>query len=355
MLKQKINLVEFLLCLFLSSFVSSCELPNEQNGATSSQGERPGTNPDELIEQIVEGLQAVSTDFEELSRPGQVQAWVDKLVVKAQPGIDMPQIATMREGEMAAYLRQRTVAKTEFELRGQRFMEPWILIRMQDGTLGWVHEGGVKYVTPQYIDWMVGQQTRPDTRTRSMNLPQSPAIDRVVIPGQRVGAIRVNNSEEELIGLYGRSNVSQGEVDKPGAGSLPCTIVFPGTDDELRVTWKDASAREGVAAVYIMQQAATWFTPQGLRMGLDLAGLAKVNQAPLDFYGLGWTYAGTVQDWHGGELNQYSQYFYVMLAPPRRVPREALRPFSGDKVISSNAKGVEALNLKVDRWVVYLD
>lgn len=338
-----------------------CQLPPQQNGNNSggSGGQNApstrSTDPEAVIETLVDGISEISGEIAEISemaRPDQVQAWVDKLIVKAQPGEDMPQIGTLREGEIATYLHQRTAARTSFTLRGQRFYEPWILIRTDDGLLGWVHEGGVRYVQSDFVQWLSQQATRPNAR--SAQIPISPEADRVVIPGQKVGGIRLSTSEEDLMQLYGPQNLGRSRVNKPGEGPQPCTVVFPETKDEIRITWQDEE-RTKISAVYLMRAGGSWFTPQGLRMGLPLDELTKVNRAPLQFYGFGWKYSGTVKGWKSGRLSPYSKYFYVMLEPSDKAPSQTVQAFKGQQTYSSNAQGVESLGLRVSKWVVYLD
>ncbi|MDX2248573.1 MAG: hypothetical protein SF052_17440 [Bacteroidia bacterium] len=335
--------------IILLAIVSACEVPQGQGNGT------PGLSQ-ETVGNFVEGLQDVSTEFKELAKPNKVQAWVDNLIVKAQPGgKDMPQVAVMQEGETADYLYQRTVRKSEFLLRGQRFMEPWILIRTQDGTMGWVHEGGVRFIGTDLNNLLsIGQNTDPNARTRSLDQPENtnPSQDRQVIPGQRVGAIRLKSTETELMGIYGPTNVSRGVVDVPGGQQEACTILLGGTQDELRITWKDDSHSQ-VKAVYIIQPNARWFTRQGLTVGISLAELTKVNKAPVNFYGFNWTYSGTVNSWKNGSLNPYEKYFYVVLSP--QASPSLINKYEGNQVFSSNDEGIELLNIYVSRVVVYLD
>jgi hypothetical protein len=339
--------------LIAFGWVVSCELP-PQGQAGDQQPGQPRLSPErtgEVVEQIVEGLGAVTAELEEMTRPNQVQAWVDQLIVKAQPGVDMPEVARLREGDIATYLHQRTAGKTAFTLRGQRYDQPWILVETQAGVMGWVHEGGVRYVTPNFMQWLSQSKTSPNARKAAPDV--MPASDRVIVPGQRVGPIRLTTDETELMKLYGPTNVGRSTVKAPGKGSLPCTVVFPGSQDELRITWKD-DARTRIAAVYLLNSGSTWFTPQGLRHGLSLMELTKINQAPVGFYGMGWTYAGTVSNWKNGRLAPMSKQFYVMLVA-KDASAQQLKPFQGDKVFSSNQDGVEALDLYVNHWVVYLD
>ncbi|MEZ4825911.1 MAG: hypothetical protein R3C61_06405 [Bacteroidia bacterium] len=339
----------------LLAIVAACQVPSQGGQGTTGTGIN-----EETVGNLVEGLQDVSTELRELARPNKVQAWVDNLIVKAQPGgKEMPQVAIMREGETAEYLYQRTVRKSEYLLRGQRYIEPWILIRTQDGTMGWVHEGGVKFIGADLNNLLSLNQntnTNPNARTRSAD-PQpeaatNPAQDRQVIPGQRVGAIRLKSNEQELAGIFGPGNVLRGTVTTPNNQQEACTVVLGGTQDELKITWTDESFTK-VKAVYISQEKSRWFTRQGLSVGISLSELTKVNKAPVSFYGFDWDYSGTVNSWKNGALNPYEKHFYVVLTP--RAPKNLVTRFQGNQVFSSNDEDVDKLNLYVSRIVVYLD
>jgi hypothetical protein len=302
--------------------------------------------------ELVRGLDNVSTEVQELARPKLVQSWVDNLIVKAQPGKDMPQVALLREGETAEYLYQRTIRKSEFVLRGQRFYEPWILIRTQAGLMGWVHEGGVRFLGEDLRDLLGNPAPQPNARSRQPEQQPAPSQDRLLVPGKKAGAITVSTSEEDLVKRFGLDQVGRGEVLTSGQQKEACTVLFPDSNDELRITWKDES-RKRVKAIYLDRPRSNWRTAQGLSVGLKLTELAKINEAPLSFFGFNWEYGGTVSTWKNGTLAPFQKHFYAVLSPGRQD--EALSRFSGNQVFTSNAQGLEALDIAVHRIVVYLD
>jgi hypothetical protein len=348
MLKGSVPLV-----LAILGTIAACAPPPKAPGqATPAQ---PGQ---QVVQQISEGVGEISSEFRELSRPGKVQAWVDNLIVKAQPGKEMPQVAVMQEGEIAEYLYQRTVRKSEITLRSQRYYEPWILIRTRDGVMGWVHEGAVKFVNAG-LDGLLTSPSQPSTspnaRTRSVDAGPSPgaiARDFLLVPGKRAGQIQLNTSEADLATLYGAENVGRSTIKTPDKSPEPCTVLFPESKDEVRITWKDED-RTKVKAVYFEKSGGKWVTAQGLQPGISLAELTKINESPLVFYGFNWAYSGTVNSWKKGALSKYEKHFYVTLSPPKGV---AIPPaFKGEKLLNSNAEGVDALGIKVERVVLYLD
>lgn len=345
--------------LLLAGLTFGCEVPQGQNG--QPQVQLPQLNED-VVGGIMEGVAELSSEFNELTRPDQVQAWVDQLIVKVQPGKEMPQVATLAEGEMAEYLYQRTVRKSEYKLRGQRFYEPWILVKTQDGVMGWVHEGGVRYVGPDLQKMLkdlgaaTTGETRPNARTRGP-APGSiiPAENRIVIPGKSVGPITQHTSEIELGRIYGANHIGRSAVTGPEGQTMEATAVFPGSTDEIRIVWKD-SERTQIKAIYFDKINSTWYTPQGLTVGLPLVELTKVNKAPVHFYGFNWSYGGTISGWAKGALASQAKHFYAVLSPhPSRAKSQQAQKFSGNQYFNTNQEGVEELGAYVKRMVVYLD
>lgn len=313
---------------------------------------------DPLVQELIKRFDDASSEFQELSKPNRVEAWVDKLIIKAQPGQEMPQIGILQQGERAEYLYQSTRRKSEFMLRNQRYYEPWILIRTQQGLIGWVHKGGVRFIDSRLEDFLSNGNTFPQPSTRSIN-PNITNTDYgqefIIIPGQRVGNITVNTSEKDLMQMIGPANIDQGALSVSSDNDEKVTIVYPNTRDEFYVSWKDA-AREKIKAIYFLREDSRWVTLNGLRAGLELLELTKINEGPLEFYGFNWEYAGTVENWNGGKLAQIQDYFYVRLkAREPLMAREKIDAFSGKRLFSSNTEGVLALDLIVDRLVVYLD
>lgn len=354
-LNPKLLLLLGLICQLI---LQACQVPPNQ-GQGQGQGQNLPRLDDQVVGNIVEGIQELSTEFNELTRPNQVEAWVSSLIIKQQPGKDMPQIGTLKEGERAEYLYQRTVRKTEFTLRGQRYLEPWILIKTQAGMMGWVHEGGVKFVGPNLQNLLGGgpaSNTNPAARTRGVNGSSSlnPAQNFLVVPGSRVGPITVNTSEMELVQMYGAASVGRATVEAPEKGQIPCTVVMPGTKDEIRIVWKDDS-RSKVKEVYFLRADSRWYTRQGLTVGLPLTELTKANKAPLNFYGFNWAYSGTVSSFRKGALSAYEKYCYVVLRPSSSSSAKLQKKFNGNQVFSSNHPELPPLNLYVQQFVVYLD
>lgn len=330
-------------------------MPPESGGI----GKLPEDSPaGELLQDLVSGAQELTVEFQELAKPDKVEAWVDQLIVKAQPGKDMPEVARLREGEVATYLKQRTLRKAEYTLRGQRYYEPWILIKTQDSIMGWVHQGGVRFVQPNLLNLIEGSQPAQQIQTRSMepNARTTPtATDHLIIPGKQVGDLTLNTTEASLISKLGPEKVTRGSVQTSSVNIETATVLYAGTPEEIRITWK-SEERQKIKAIYLNKFNSPWRLATGLQVGISMLDLTKINEAPVNFYGFNWEYAGVVNSYRNGRLAKYEKYFYLVLAPRRpKAVNDLLSKYNGDKLFTSNSEGVEQLDLIVERIVVYLD
>ncbi|MEL6671908.1 MAG: hypothetical protein AAFR61_06935 [Bacteroidota bacterium] len=329
-------------------FLVSCDQVVNQQGQPIIDAKSVST--------LLDAAEDFSLEATELTKPNRVQAWVAPLIVTAQPGPGMPEIARLQEGEMAEYLYQRTLRKVKRQLREQEFYERYILIRTKDGQMGWVFEGGVKFVRPGFTEMLNQTPATGNTnqRIRGDAPTKLPSEDFQIVPGRRVGAIRVNTSEEKLMQIYGPAQVSRSTLTNPEGQQLPCTVVMGGLANELKIVWKDNDFKR-IKEVHFERPDSRWFTGEGLTTGISLSELTKVNQNPMTFYGFDWEYGGTSSSWKRGKLGRYTKKFYLRLKP--HVPAGTKVPdrFTGNKVLSSNEEGLTALGITVDKIVVYLD
>lgn len=336
------------LCLFIGW--AGCRPPGSAPTDSTQKPAEPG------LQLPIEVVEETAIEFQELSRPNKVRAWVDNLIVKAHPGKDMPQVAVMREGETARYLYQRTIRKSAFKLRDQVYNEPWLLVETKEGIIGWVHGGGVLFVEPK-IEIKLPQQTDPTARSlppESQTALPPEKEDYLIQPGKRVGPVKSGISEEKLVLLYG-PEATRAEVKTTGDQREPCTTLMSGSYDELRVTWKD-EARTQVKAIYISHPEGKWHTQEGIHVGMSLADLTKLNRAPVSFYGFNWEYSGVISSYRSGALEKSSKHWYIVLGPADPSKAKPILPrFQGNKVFSSNAEGVVNLGLVIQRIVVYPD
>lgn len=97
-------------------------------------------------------------------------------------------------------------------------------------------------------------------------------------------------------------NIEFGEVDGPEGSKLPATVIFPQDPKRrLEVLWQNDAARADISLIVIGGQSQ-WSGPKGLRLGLTLAALEKLNHKPFKLAGFDQPNGGSALDWQGGAL-----------------------------------------------------
>jgi hypothetical protein len=174
-------------------------------------------------------------------------------------------------------------------------------------------------------------------------------IDWICIPGERVGPITSKTSEEEVIRIFGKSNVSRSEeVIGEGMGYEKVTIVFKGKSNEFKIKWKENRLFKNPSRIEIYGYKTKWKLPDGITIGTSLEELIKINKKDFLFYGFNWDYSGFVASWNGGIFDKKykKNTFTVRLCPGINDPN-LLNGFSGDRQLTTNLKGIEKLKICV--------
>ncbi|WP_108395574.1 hypothetical protein [Devosia submarina] len=99
-----------------------------------------------------------------------------------------------------------------------------------------------------------------------------------------------DSSEAQLIETYGADNVVSGDVPGPEGTTIFATTVFPDDPDRrMEFGWFDEENRDTLSYV---QLSPSQVGPQGVRIGMSVAEVEAVNEAPFDIGGFGWDYGG---------------------------------------------------------------
>jgi hypothetical protein len=158
------------------------------------------------------------------------------------------------------------------------------------------------------------------------------------------GVFGRDSSHLKLAMAFDSKNVVFTEVDGPEGSKLPASVVFPGDPKRrLEVLWQNEAGRSDTALIVINGQSG-WAAPKGLRLGLALAALEKINGKPFQIAGFDQGNAGTVIDWQGGALASLPGGCSVgiRLAPDAKAP-ESARGAAAGKSLLSNEASVRAL------------
>jgi hypothetical protein len=116
------------------------------------------------------------------------------------------------------------------------------------------------------------------------------AADNTVIPGKRVGLITQYASLGTLRSIYGSGKVRCCKLDAGEGMVVAGAKLFEGTDRALDIVWDEKGIEKRIADVRILGRA--WAFPCGLKLGMTLAEVQKMNGAQFKVSGFGWTYGG---------------------------------------------------------------
>lgn len=119
------------------------------------------------------------------------------------------------------------------------------------------------------------------------------------------------NSENELVQAYGKNHVIYDTIWGAEGFFTMGTILKTENVSRIEITWKnDAKKTEIVSATLVSDQnwfgdsiqPGMWHSNTGIKLGMSLEEVEKINGRPFSFSGFGWDYAGGLMSWEGGTL-----------------------------------------------------
>ena len=191
----------------------------------------------------------------------------------------------------------------------------------------------VEELTPSQIK-RAQELDQPSSRNAGFPKPAAPKPP--ATPARAVacsGAFAKDSSHLKLATVYKSENVDFTEVDATEGKKLMASVLFPKDPKRrLEVWWANEAARSETYLIVINGQS-TWTAPKGLRLGLQLAALEKLNGKPFKFKGFDKDGVGLVSDWQGGALEQLPGgcRVGVYLKPDAKAPADARAAMPNDK------------------------
>ena len=194
------------------------------------------------------------------------------------------------------------------------------------------------------------EQRRPQERQRAQD--RAPAAPKSATPkappaapvtaGRAIacsGAFAKDSSHLRLAAAFNSLNITFTEVEGPDGAKVMASVLFPNdAKRRLEVWWQNEAARSGTYLI-VINGKSTWTAPKGLRLGLGLAAIEKLNGRPFKLKGFEKD-GGSVTDWQGGGLVSLPGgcKVGVKFAPDPRSPEAALAETSvGTEFDSSDA------------------
>lgn len=121
------------------------------------------------------------------------------------------------------------------------------------------------------------------------------------------GLFGPDSSHQAIEEAFKAQNVTFGEIEGGSEGNkLVGSVIFPNDPKRrLEVLWQDEGQRMFVRLIVITGRSA-WSGPKGLRLGLNLPAVEKINGKPFTLSAIDQDGAVTVTDWQGGTLASLS-------------------------------------------------
>jgi hypothetical protein len=154
------------------------------------------------------------------------------------------------------------------------------------------------------------------------------------------GVFGKESSHLKLATRFDSRNLTFTEVDGPEGSRLMASVLFPNDPRRrLEVLWQNEASRTETHLIVINGQS-TWTAPKGLRLGVALAALEKLNGKPFKMSGFDQANGGSVSDWQGGTLANLPGgcRLGIRLVPDAKATEAARNDVVGKEFMSSDAK-----------------
>jgi hypothetical protein len=152
------------------------------------------------------------------------------------------------------------------------------------------------------------------------------------------GIFAKDSNALRLAMTFDNKNVTFADVDANNGTKVKASIVFPNDPKRrLEVWWSNPAERSGTYLIDIKDKS-TWSAPGGMRLGLNLAQLEKLNHKPFKLKGFDKGGVATVSDWDGGALDSLPggcKSGVSLTADPKASP-DAVSAMAADKDYSSS-------------------
>jgi hypothetical protein len=117
-----------------------------------------------------------------------------------------------------------------------------------------------------------------------------------------------NATKTSLIDAFGAANVTDQIVPGPEGQDMKATVLFANDPHRrVEIAWGDGDAEAYPADIAIQGEESDWTGPHGLKLGMSLETVEKINGGAFTLSGFGWDYGGFATDWKGGALARDGQ------------------------------------------------
>lgn len=168
------------------------------------------------------------------------------------------------------------------------------------------------------------------------------------------GIFSKDSSHLRLAMTYESKNIAFADVDASGGTKVPASVLYPNDPKRrLEVWWANPAARSQTYLIVINGQS-TWTAPGGMKLGLTLAQLEKLNHKPFKVKGFDKSGVATVSDWDDGVLATLPggcKSGLSLRADPK-ASAEAVGALSADQDFSSSDPAIRAVKPTVSEILI---
>ena len=161
------------------------------------------------------------------------------------------------------------------------------------------------------------------------------------------------SSNLKLAIMFDQKNVSFGDISVNGSSVGASTIYPKDPKRRLEIWWQNPANRSGIYLILINGQS-TWAAPGGMKLGMTLADLEKLNHKPFKLKGFDKDNNTTVSDWDGGALATLTGGCKsgVTLQPDSKASPESVSALPADKECSSNDPAMREVKPKISEILI---
>jgi hypothetical protein len=167
------------------------------------------------------------------------------------------------------------------------------------------------------------------------------------------GNFAKDSSHLKLATAYKTENVEFMEVES-GSTKVMATVLFPKDPKRrLEIWWENEAARQGIHLIVFNGQT-TWTAPKGLRLGMPIATVERLNGKPFKIKGLDKDGIAAVSDWQSGGLASLTGGcgIGVSLRPDPKSSQSARDGLAADKEFASNDAVVKAVKPTISEMIL---
>lgn len=247
--------------------------------------------------------------------------WVENARIRNQPDLNAEVVAEVAGGNKVTLTGEESSNKIKVKLRGVEFEDVWAKVITVDQKEGWIFKGML---------------TDDSEKALAMN-------DFAIVPEKSVGRIKIGDRKEDVEKIFGTSFIQDGDIFFPEGMTAKGFYIFKDSPLELQCVTNEKTGT--IDNIMIRQPSSNWSTSDGIKIGMKLDDLARINGKPITFSGFGWDYGGFILSFNNGKLSQFDAGMTLSLGEPDNL--DGLEEFMGDVECSTANKKILGKGVKV--------